>query len=156
MDSNKLQSLNPSSTYMNLSFFTFLFSIVIFGIGLFNAEMALSEKGFYTIAIIFGFYSVVTLQKTLRDKIEGYEVNEAYMKLSYIGVATPIILMGVGLFNAELELNEKGFFAVTFVMSLFSAIVVQKNIRDRKLFSELEKKEPVVSKDKEKEINELK
>lgn len=144
MDSNKLQSLNPSAIYMNLSLFTFLFSIIVFGVGLFNAEMELSEKGFYTIAIIFGFYSVVTLQKTLRDKIEGYEVNEAYMKLSYVGVATPIILMAVGLFNAELELNEKGFFAVTFIMSLFSSVVVQKNIRDRKIFSELESAAPMV------------
>lgn len=134
MDNERLQSLNPSSLYVNLSYFAFLFSICVFGIGLFNAEMLLSEKGFYIIAIIFGFYSVITLQKALRDKMEGYDVNESYMKLSYFGVATPIILMAIGLWNAELQLNEKGFFAVTFIMTLFSSIVVQKNIRDKKLF----------------------
>jgi uncharacterized membrane protein YiaA len=38
----------------------------------------------------------------------------------------------VGLWNAELLRSEKGFYAMAFVLSLFSAIAVQKNTRDLK------------------------
>ena len=41
------------------------------------------------------------------------------------------MLLGVGLFNVEgLEPSEKGFFAISFVMSIFAAVAVQKNTRD--------------------------
>ena len=36
----------------------------------------------------------------------------------------------LGLWNATLELNEKGFYGMSFVLSLFVIITVQKNIRD--------------------------
>ena len=37
-----------------------------------------------------------------------------------------------GLWNADLEKSEKGFYAMAFVLSLFAAIAVQKNTRDTK------------------------
>jgi hypothetical protein len=39
---------------------------------------------------------------------------------------------GIGLWNATLTLSEKGFYGMSFLMSLFAAIAVQKNIRDAK------------------------
>jgi uncharacterized membrane protein YiaA len=42
------------------------------------------------------------------------------------------VLLTVGLWNAELEKSEKGFYAMSFVLSLFAAIAVQKNTRDIK------------------------
>jgi len=125
-----LESLKPTKAFRTVSFAIMALSALFFSIGLFNAELALSEKGFYVSTFVFGLYSVVTFQKTLRDKLEGIKVNNLYFNLSVIGLITPILLTGIGLFNAELPLNEKGFFAVTFIMSLFSAIVVQKNTRD--------------------------
>ncbi len=39
--------------------------------------------------------------------------------------------MGIGLYNAgSIVLSEKGFYAMAFVLSIFAAITVQKNIRD--------------------------
>ena len=41
-----------------------------------------------------------------------------------------ITLLGIGLVNATLASSEKGFFAMGFLMSLFAAVAVQKNVRD--------------------------
>ena len=41
-----------------------------------------------------------------------------------------ILLLVVGLWNAEMTPSEKGFYGIAFMMSLFAAIAVQKNTRD--------------------------
>ena len=41
-----------------------------------------------------------------------------------------VALLGIGLFNADMFLSEKGFYGMAFILSLFSIITVQKNIRD--------------------------
>jgi uncharacterized membrane protein YiaA len=38
------------------------------------------------------------------------------------------------LWNAELEKSEKGFYAMSFILSLFASVAVQKNTRDSKAF----------------------
>ena len=39
--------------------------------------------------------------------------------------------MAIGLYNARsIILSEKGFYGMSFVLSLFAAITIQKNIRD--------------------------
>lgn len=136
MNKKNLEALKPTQAYLGVTWAAFAFSVIVFGIGLFNAEMLLSEKGFYILALVFGLYSVITLQKTVRDQSEGVEVDSTYLILSYVGVAVPLLSMGIGLFNAELQLNEKGFFAVTYIMTLFSSLVLQKNTRDTAFFDE--------------------
>ena len=46
-----------------------------------------------------------------------------------------VLLLTVGLWNAELELSEKGFYAMAFALSLFGAVTVQKNVRDLALLA---------------------
>ena len=41
-----------------------------------------------------------------------------------------VVLLIVGLWHATLTLSEKGFYAMSFTLSLFAAIAVQKNTRD--------------------------
>lgn len=41
-----------------------------------------------------------------------------------------ILLLTVRLWNADLTKSEKGFYAMSFVLSMFAAIAVQKNTRD--------------------------
>ena len=41
-----------------------------------------------------------------------------------------VLLLAVGLWTAKLNPSEKGFYAMSFVLALFAAITVQKNIRD--------------------------
>jgi uncharacterized membrane protein YiaA len=54
-----------------------------------------------------------------------------------------ILLLTIGLWNAEIGSSEKGFFAMSFLLSLFAAVAVQKNIRDLALFKdEAQQSEP--------------
>lgn len=39
-------------------------------------------------------------------------------------------LLAVGLWNAALMPSEKGFYAMSFVLTLFAIVAVQKNVRD--------------------------
>ncbi|MGB0850026.1 MAG: YiaA/YiaB family inner membrane protein, partial [Bacteroidia bacterium] len=41
-----------------------------------------------------------------------------------------ILLLVIGLWNADLLLSEKGFYGMSFTLSIFAAVAVQKNIRD--------------------------
>lgn len=99
-------------------------------IGLFNAQMALNEKGYYLILILYGLFSAVSLQKIVRDKLEGQQVTAIYYGLCWASVAICLILLALGLWNATMTLSEKGFYIMAFLLSLFGAVAVQKNIRD--------------------------
>lgn len=99
-------------------------------IGLLNAPMALNEKGYYFAILLMALFSAVSLQKTIRDKMEGIKTTAVYLMLCWIATGASIALLCVGLINAELLLSEKGFFGMAFTLSLFSAVTVQKNIRD--------------------------
>ncbi len=99
--------------------------------------MALNEKGYYFTIMLFGLFSVVSLQKTVRDKMEGVPTTKAYFLASAVATASAIVLLVVGLLNAELLLSEKGFFGMAFILSLFAAITVQKNVRDSQTTDEL-------------------
>ena len=41
-----------------------------------------------------------------------------------------MLLLTIGLVNANLVLSEKGFYAMAFVLDLFAITAVQKNVRD--------------------------
>lgn len=99
-------------------------------IGLWNAQMALNEKGYYFTLLMFGLFSAVSLQKSVRDRLQGIPVTGIYFGLCWCALGTSLVLLTVGLWNASLTLSEKGFYAMSFVLSLFAAIAVQKNIRD--------------------------
>jgi len=68
----------------------------------------------------------------VRDQLEGIPVTNIYYGLAWFSTILSIILLTVGLWNAQLTKSEKGFYAMSFVLSLFSVIAVQKNIRDMK------------------------
>ena len=95
--------------------------------------MELNEKGYYFAVLILGLYSAISLQKAVRDKDEGIPVTNIYYGISWVALIVSISLMVIGLFNAgSIVLSEKGFYGMSFVLSLFAAITVQKNIRDTK------------------------
>jgi len=79
---------------------------------------------------MYGLFSVVSLQKAVRDRIENIKVTDIYYGLSWFSTITSIVLLTVGLWNAELLPSEKGFYAFAFLLALFAAVAVQKNIRD--------------------------
>ena len=111
-----------------------LAGITAYLIGLWNAEMILSEKGYYFTVLMFGLFGAVSVQKSVRDTMEGIPVTGIYYGISWFATILAIALLVVGLWNATLLLSEKGFYAMAFILSLFAAIVVQKNTRDIQAF----------------------
>jgi len=126
----KVFNQKPTSAFIGASWFALLVGMISFCVGLWNANMLLNEKGYYFTVLLFGLFSVISVQKAVRDKLEGIEVTEVYYGISWFTTIVSIILLIVGLWNADLELSEKGFYAVSFLMSMYAAIAVQKNIRD--------------------------
>ena len=126
----KLQQ-QPSNAFIAASWLALLVGMVGFFIGLFNADMQLNEKGYYFTVIMFGLFSVVSLQKAVRDQLEGIPVTQIYQGLAWFCTILSIALLTIGLWNATLERSEKGFYVMAFMLSLFGAIAVQKNTRDK-------------------------
>ncbi|KGX92383.1 hypothetical protein N781_16680 [Pontibacillus halophilus JSM 076056 = DSM 19796] len=121
----------PTGAFKGASWTALLIGVLAYLIGLFNATMQLNEKGYYFAVLVFGLYAAVSLQKVVRDKEEGYPVTTIYYGISWFAIVIAILLMAIGLYNAgSIILSEKGFYAMAFTLSLFSAITVQKNVRD--------------------------
>ncbi|MDI9863641.1 inner membrane protein YiaA [Flectobacillus sp. DC10W] len=120
----------PSSAFVAASWVALGIGILGYLIGLWNAEMALNEKGYYFTVLMYGLFSVISLQKSVRDKLENIPVTAIYYSLSWFSTILTIVLLTVGLWNATLLPSEKGFYAFAFLLALFGAIAVQKNTRD--------------------------
>ncbi len=119
----------PSAAFIAASWVALLAGLLAYNVGLWNATMPLNEKGYYFTVLMFGLFAAVSLQKSVRDRLEGIAVTNIYYGLSWFATLLPIALLIVGLWNATLTLSEKGFYAMSFLLSLFAAIAVQKNTR---------------------------
>ena len=104
-------------------------------VGLARAEMPLNEKGYYFTVLMFGLFAVVSLQKSVRDRLEKLPVTDMYYGICWFGTLLSIVLLVIGLWNATILPSEKGFYAFAFLLALFGAISVQKNTRDNMSFS---------------------
>ncbi len=127
---NEVFNQKPASAFIGASWSVLLIGISAYCIGLWNADMKLNEKGYYFTVLLFALFSVISVQKSVRDKLEGIKVTEIYYGMSWFTTITSIVLLVIGLWNAELLLSEKGFYGMSFTLSLFAAISVQKNTRD--------------------------
>lgn len=128
----KVYDQKPTPAFISASWVALIAGMVSFCTGLWNADMMLNEKGYYFTILLFGLFSAVSVQKNVRDKLEGLKVTEIYFGISWFAALASIVLLIIGLWNAELELSEKGFYGMSFTLSLFAAIAVQKNTRDKK------------------------
>lgn len=120
----------PTAAFVGASWAALLLGMAAYLIGLWNAQMALNEKGYYFTLLLYGLFAAISLQKTVRDRSEGLPVTGLYAGLCWFSLIAVILLLTVGLFNAALTLSEKGFYAISFAMALFAVIAVQKNVRD--------------------------
>jgi uncharacterized membrane protein YiaA len=110
--------------------------IIGFIVGLARAEMLLNEKGYYFTVLMFGLFAVVSLQKSVRDRLENLPLTDIYYGICWFGTLLSIVLLIVGLWNATILPSEKGFYAFVFLLALFGAISVQKNTRDNMSFDQ--------------------
>lgn len=120
----------PSNAFIAASWVAVLTGVLAFIIGLWNANMELNEKGYYFTVLMFGLFAAISLQKAVRDQLEGIPVTNIYYSLAWFSTLLAILLLIVGLWNASLLRSEKGFYAMSFTLSMFGAIAVQKNTRD--------------------------
>lgn len=119
-----------SGAFIAASWVALLLGALAYLVGLWNAEMLLNEKGYYFTLLLYGLFSAVSLQKSVRDRLEGIPVTHLYYGLAWFAVISALVLLAIGLWNAELMLSEKGFYAMSYALALFGAVAVQKNTRD--------------------------
>lgn len=131
---NVQSPLKPSAAFVGASWMTLIIGMGAYCIGLFNSDMLYNEKGYYFTILLFGLFSVISVQKSVRDRLEGIPVTDLYYGISWFSTIASLTLLIIGLWNANLLLSEKGFFGMSFALGLFSAIAVQKNTRDLKQF----------------------
>ena len=126
----KTQVSPPTAAFVGASWVALFAGATAYLIGLWNAEMLLNEKGYYLTVLLYGLFAAVSLQKSVRDRQAGIPVTGIYFALCWCSLGVAIGLLTIGLWNATLALSEKGFYGMSFVLSLFAAVAVQKNIRD--------------------------
>lgn len=143
MAESKLVPQKPTPAFIGASWFVLLIGVVSYLVGLWNSPMMLNEKGYYFTILLFGLFSVISIQKTIRDRAENIPVTNIYYGVAWFCVVASIALLVIGLWNADMLLSEKGFYGLAMVLSLFSVIAVQKNVRDLAVFDEIEKEERV-------------
>lgn len=119
-----------SSAFIAASWIAMGAGIIGYLVGLARAEMLLNEKGYYFTVLMFGLFAVISLQKSVRDRLEGFPVTDIYYGICWFGTILSIALLTVGLWNATILPSEKGFYAFAFLLGIFGAIAVQKNTRD--------------------------
>ncbi len=120
----------PTGAFVGASWAALLVGAITFMVGLWNSSMQLNEKGYYFTVILYGLFASVSLQKSVRDRMEGIPVTGIYFGLCWLSLGMSVLLLAVGLWNSALASSEKGFFAMSFLLSLFAAVTVQKNVRD--------------------------
>jgi uncharacterized membrane protein YiaA len=68
----------PSAAFIGASWAALLIGVTAFIIGLWNADMQLNEKEYYFTVLMFGLFSAISVQKAVRDQMEGIPVTNIY------------------------------------------------------------------------------
>lgn len=131
---NTMNTQKTSGAFIAASWVALGTGMIGFIIGLWRSEMLLSEKGYYFTVLMYGLFAAVSVQKSVRDRLEGIPVTAIYYGISWFSTILAIVLLVVGLWNATLLPSEKGFYAFAYLLGIFGAIAVQKNTRDMQIF----------------------
>lgn len=134
-------TIKPTAAFVGASWTALLVGAFAYLIGLYNANLPFMDKSFYFTTLMFGLFAVVSLQKAVRDRLEGVPVTAIYYGLSWSALGLSTLMLTIGLWNAEMLRSEKGFYSMAFTLALFSAVAVQKNIRDLAMFDDPEEVE---------------
>ena len=141
MPEKKLEPQRPTPAFIGVSWVALLIGMGAYLIGLWNANLDINDKGYYLTVLLFGLFAAVSVQKTVRDRVENIPVTNIYYGIAWFSLLAALTLLTVGLWNADLLLSEKGFYGVSMAMSLFAAAAVQKNVRDMAAFGEIDKED---------------
>ncbi len=103
-----VQVQRPTGAFIGASWAALLVGAAAYLVGLWNASMQLNEQGYYFTVLMYGLFAAVSLQKSVRDRLEGIPVTGIYFGLCWISLALAILLLTVGLWNATIGSSEKG------------------------------------------------
>ena len=131
-----IQVHKPTGAFVAASWVAMLVGALTYLVGLWNSQMQLNEKGYYFTLLMYGLFAAVSLQKSVRDRLEGIPVTGIYFGLCWTSLGLSLLLLVVGLWNATLTSPEKGFYAMAYLLSLFAAVAVQKNVRDLAMYKD--------------------
>jgi uncharacterized membrane protein YiaA len=53
--------------YVGLCWLSLAAAVLLLAVGLFNASLSLSEKGFYAMSFVLGLFAIIAVQKNVRD-----------------------------------------------------------------------------------------
>ncbi|QCJ71922.1 inner membrane protein YiaA [Providencia heimbachae] len=129
-ESNSEREFTGFNAFNAISWIAVIGGIIVYLAGLWRSEMELNEKGYYFAILLLGLFSSISVQKTVRDKLDNIPTTQSYYFACMFAFFASIALMAIGLFNAALLPSEKGFYGIAFFLCLFGSIAVQKNIRD--------------------------
>lgn len=127
---NNTLTMRPSNAFVGASWASLFLGMGGYMIGLWNSAMSMNEKGYYFAILVLGLFSAISLQKTVRDKLEGIAVTGIYLGVCWVALLLALLMLTFGLYNAAFELAIKGFYGMAYLLSLFAVVCVQKNVRD--------------------------
>lgn len=64
---DQLEKIPVTGLYYGLAWFATLLTILLLLVGLWNATLTLSEKGFYAMAFLLGLFGAIAVRKNTRD-----------------------------------------------------------------------------------------
>lgn len=137
MTSNQTH-LRPTGAFIGAAWASLIIGMGAYFVGLWNGPMPLNEKGYYFGALMLGLFAAISLQKTVRDRLEGIPVTNVYTGVCWSGLVIALLMLTVGLFNATFDLSVKGFYGMAYLLSMFAVVTVQKNVRDLQVFRSIE------------------
>ncbi len=103
------QNIPVSPAFIVISWLAMLGGVLVYLVGLWRADMELNEKGYYVAVLVLGLFAAVSLQKTVRDRLESIPTTQLYHMVCLLAFAIAVILLVIGLWNASLMPSEKGF-----------------------------------------------
>ena len=115
----------PSAAFIGASWVALGAGMAGYIIGLWRSELLLNEKGYYFTILMYGLFAVVSVQKSVRDRLEGIPVTDVYYGISWFSTILAIVLLVIGLWNATMLPSEKGFYAFAFLLALFLVVMAQ-------------------------------
>lgn len=127
---SRSENFKPTAAFVGAAWAALLVGVAGYLVGLWNSTAPLNEKGYYFTVLMFGLFAAVSLQKSVRDRNDGIAVTNLYFGICWFSLVMALALLTIGLFNADFIVSEKGFYAMAYILALFSAVTVQKNIRD--------------------------
>jgi len=122
---------NHNVAFDAFAWIALLGGIVVYVIGLFRSQMEVNEMGFYFAVLILGLFATISVQEVLRNRHENIPVSSVYFSLALLSLISALTMFIVALFRVDLLPSEVGFYGISYFLTLFGAICVQKMVRDR-------------------------